>query len=73
MQDTAVQTRRREIAAEHVLFKLIEYVEGKHPGLLDYLEDSLDHLGDPAPYATKDDDGVRRIARRMITGARRDG
>lgn len=73
MTDLDVQTRQREIATEHLLFKLIEYVEGKHPGLLDYLEDSLDHLGDPAPDATKDDDGVRRIARRMIAGARRDG
>ncbi len=71
MTDPQVQTRQREIATEHLLFKLIEYVEGKHPGLLDYLEDSLDHLGDPATDATKDDEGVRRIARRMITGARR--
>lgn len=71
MTDTMVQTRQREIATEHLLFRLIEYVEGKHPGLLDYLEDSLDHLGDPADDATKDDEGVRRIARRMITGARR--
>jgi hypothetical protein len=71
MTDLHVQTRQREIATEHLLFKLIEYVEGKHPGLLDYLEDSLDHLGDPATDATKDDEGVRKIARRMITGARR--
>lgn len=72
MTDSLVQTRQREIATEHLLFRLIEYVEEKHPGLLDYLEDSLDHLGDPAADATKDDEGVRRIARRMITGARRD-
>lgn len=71
MTDTLVQTRQREIATEHLLFKLIEYVEGKHPGLLDDLEASLDHLGDPADDATKDDEGVRKIARRMITGARR--
>ncbi len=68
--DTAVQARRREIASEHLLFKLIEYVEQRHPGLLDYLEESLDHLGDPARDETKDDEAVRGIARRMITGAR---
>lgn len=68
--DTAVQARRREIASEHLLFKLIEYVEDKHPGLLDHLEGSLDHLGDPARDETKDDEAVRQIARRMITGAR---
>ncbi|WP_019515227.1 hypothetical protein [Sphingomonas sp. Mn802worker] len=68
--DTAVQARRREIASEHLLFKLIEYVEAKHPGLLDHLDGSLDHLGDPAHDETKDDEAVRQIARRMITGAR---
>ncbi|MFK3890280.1 hypothetical protein [Sphingomonas sp. NPDC079357] len=71
MTDLNVQTRQREIATEHLLFKLIEYVEGKHPGVLDYLEASLDHLGDPATDASKDDEGVRRIARKMISGARR--
>lgn len=44
-----------------------------HPGLLDYLEGSLDHLGDPADGADKDDEAVRTIARRMIHGARREG
>ena len=72
MTDTDVQTRQREIATEHLLFKLIEYVEARHPGLLDFLEDSLDHLGDPARDETKDDEGVRAIARRMIVGARRE-
>ena len=67
---TAVQARRREIAVEHLLFKLIAYVEARHPGLLDDLEDSLDHLGDPAQDDTKNDDAVRAIARRIITGAR---
>lgn len=71
--DDAVATRQREIAAEHLLFKLMEYVEAKHPGLLDFLEGSLDHLGDPATDATKDDAGVRTIARRMIAGARTQG
>ena len=71
--DTAVQARRREMAAEHVLFKTIEYVEKQHPGLLDFIEGSLDHLGDPGRGETKDDEAVRAIARKMITGARREG
>ena len=71
--DTAVQARRREIAAEHVLFKTIEYVEAQHPGLLDFVEASLDHLGDPARDETKDDEAVRAIARKMIAGARKEG
>jgi hypothetical protein len=70
---TLIQTRRREIATEHVLFKLIEYVEARHPGLLDFVESSLDHLGDPASDGSKDDEAVRDIARRMIAGARREG
>lgn len=71
--DPIVDTRRREIAAEHLLFKTIEYVEAQHPGLLDHLEASLDHLGDPAHDETKDDEAVRTIARRMIAGARAEG
>jgi hypothetical protein len=71
--DTAIQARRREIAVEHVLFKLIEYVEKREPGLLDFIEGSLDHLGDPARDESKDDEAVRDIARRMIAGARREG
>ena len=70
--DIAIQARRREIAAEHVLFKLIEYVEMRQPGLLDHIEASLSHLGDPARDDTKDDEAVREIDRRMITGARRE-
>ncbi len=73
MTDTAVQTRQREIATEHLLFKLMEYVEAQHPGLLAFMEESLDHLGDPADDDTKDDEGVREIARRMIVGARAKG
>lgn len=72
-EDTLVQTRHREIATEHVLFKLLEYVEARQPGLLDFIEGSLDHLGDPAHDGTKNDEAVRGIARRMITGARREG
>jgi hypothetical protein len=70
MTDTAVLARQREIAVEHVLFKLIEYVEKHQPGLLDYIDASLDHLGDPAHDETKDDDAVRQVARRMASGAR---
>ncbi|MCT8003385.1 hypothetical protein NZL82_16030 [Sphingomonas sanguinis] len=73
MNDTSAQTRRREIATEHLLFKTMEYVEAQHPGLLDFLEASLDHLGDPAHGTDKDDEAVREIARRMIVGARREG
>lgn len=70
MTDNAVLTRQREIAIEHVLFKLIEYVEQCHPGLLDFVEGSLDHLGDNATDETKNDEAVREISRRLITGAR---
>lgn len=72
MTDTAVLARQREIAVEHVLFKLIEYVERSDPGLLDFIEASLDHLGDPAHDETKDDDAVRAVARGMLAGARRE-
>jgi len=70
MSDATEMTRRREIAVEHVLFKLIEYVEQQQPGVLDFIEASLDHLGDNAHDETKDDQAVREIARRMIAGAR---
>jgi hypothetical protein len=72
MTDSAPLTRRREIATEHLLFRLMEYVEAGQPGLLDFLEQSLDHLGDPANGEDKDDEAVRDIARRMIAGARRE-
>jgi hypothetical protein len=68
--DTAVQARRREIATEHVLFWLVKFLEEKNPGLITYIEGSLDHLGDPAQDGTKDDEAVREIARRMLRGAR---
>lgn len=70
---SSAPTRQREIATEHLLFKTMEYVEARHPGLLDFLENSLDHLGDPTDQADKDDEAVREIARRMIVGARREG
>ena len=73
MTDMTVQTRQREMATQHLLFKTIEYVENAHPGLLTFLEDSLDYLGDPATDETKDDQAVRDIARKMIEGARAEG
>lgn len=73
MKDDIIRTRQREIATEHLLFKLIEYVESRDPGLLDFLEASLPHLGDPAQDDSKNDEGVRGIARRMIAGARAQG
>jgi hypothetical protein len=69
--ETATQTRQREIATEHLLFKLMEYIEVRHTGLLDFMEESLGHLGDPATDGTKDDEAVRKIARTMIVGARK--
>ena len=71
--DTAVQTRQREMATEHLLFKTMEYVERAQPGLLEFLEGSLTHLGDPADDATKDDAAVQAIARKMIDSARAEG
>jgi hypothetical protein len=72
LEAAMAEERRREIAVEHLLFKTMEYVEREHPGLLDHLEGSLDHLGDSAEDDTKDDEAVRTIARRMIQGARRE-
>lgn len=71
--DTATETRQREIATEHLLFKLMEFVEARHAGLLDFMEQSLNHLGDPATDETKDDEAVRQIALAMIVGARKQG
>lgn len=68
---TAVQARQREMAAEHILFQLVQHVEGQHPGLLDRIEASLDHLGDPAKDGTADDEAVREIARRFVASARK--
>jgi hypothetical protein len=73
MTDLTTRTRQREMATQHLLFKTMEYVENAHPGLLDFLESSLDYLGDPANDETKDDDAVRAIARKMIEGARAEG
>ena len=69
--ESAVQARQREIAAEHILFQLVRHVEAQHPGLLDRIEGSIDHLGDPAKDGTGDDEAVRAIARRFVASARK--
>lgn len=69
--DTAVQARQREMAAEHILFQVVRHVEAQHPGLLDRIEQSLDHLGDPARDGTGNDEAVREIARRFVASARK--
>jgi hypothetical protein len=69
--DTAVQARQREMAAEHILFQLVQHVEAQHPGLLDRIEGSINHLGDPAKDGTGDDEAVREIARRFLASARK--
>jgi hypothetical protein len=71
LEAAMIEERRREIAVEHLLFQMMGYVERQHPGLLDHLEASLDHLGDPGVGEEKDDEAVRDIARKMIAGARR--
>ena len=70
LTEAVVLERRREIAVEHLLFQTVAYVEREHPGLLDHLEQSLYHLGDPADDETKDDDAVRKIARLFIRSLR---
>ena len=68
--DNVADERRREIAMEHLLFGTICYVERHHHGLLDELDGSLGHLGDPAHDETKDDEAVREIARKFIRSLR---
>ncbi len=68
--DATIQARRREIVAEHLLFTTIRFVAARHPDLLDALEASVDHLGDPAGDATRDDEAVRAIARRFVASLR---
>ena len=69
--DSAVQARQREIAAEHILFHVVQHVEAQHPGLIDRIEASLEHLGDPARDGTADDEAVRDVARRFLASARK--
>jgi hypothetical protein len=69
--DSAIQARQREMAAEHILFQVVRHVEAQHPGLIDRIEASIGHLGDPARDGTADDEAVREIARRFVASARK--
>ena len=70
LQTQIAKDRRRELAVEHLLFGTIRYVQKQNPGLLNDLEQSLQHLGDSAHDETKDDEAVREIARRFIKSLR---
>lgn len=65
-----IETRRREMAIEHLLFGTIRFVAERHPDLLDALDGSLDGLWDKADEASRDDEAVRAIARRFIRSLR---
>ncbi|MGF3021648.1 hypothetical protein ACQVP2_02310 [Methylobacterium aquaticum] len=67
---STIQARRREIVAEHLLFTTLRFLTGRHPELLDALDGSIDHLGDPGGGATQDDEAVREIARRFVASLR---
>ena len=67
---TAVQARQREMAVEHIVFQLLRHLERESPGLIDKIEGSLDHLGDPAKDGTSDDAAVVEIARKLLASAR---
>lgn len=56
---------------EHLLFQLVGALEERAPGLVDRLEASIDHLGDPADDDTRDDEAVRAIARKFLAGLKR--
>ena len=71
LEQAIADQRHREVAVEHLLFQTAAYVERRHPGLLDHLEASLDHLGDSADDETKDDEAVRDIARQFIDSLRK--
>lgn len=73
LEEQIAEERRRELAVEHLLFGTLRYVEQQHPGLLEELEGSLEHLGDSADDETKDDERVREIARVFIQSLRRNG
>lgn len=73
LEQAIAEERRRELAVEHLLFQTVGYVERQHPGLLDHLEQSLDHLGDSAHDDTKDDEAVREVARLFIKSLRKGG
>lgn len=68
---SAVQARQREMAVEHILFHVVRHLEAKQPGLIDTIENSLDHLGDPGTDETSNDETVREIARKLLASARK--
>ena len=57
------------MAVEHIVFQLLRHLERQSPGLIDQIEGSLDHLGDPAKDGTSDDAAVVEIARKLLAGA----
>ena len=71
LSDDILEERRREMAVEHLLFRTIRFVAGRHPELLDELEASVDHLWDRGPEP-RDDERVREIARRFVSSLRRE-
>lgn len=68
--DATIQARQREIVAEHLLFTTLRFLAERHPELLDALDASVNHLGDPGGGATQDDEAVRDIARRFVASLR---
>ncbi len=54
------------MAIEHLLFGTIRFVAQRHPELLGELDRSLDHLWDSGTDATRDDEAVRTIARKLL-------
>jgi len=71
--DPVVDARRREMAAEHLLFGAIRFLAQRHPELLDELENSLGHLWDRSEGTARDDEAVREIARKFIRSLRAEG
>ena len=69
-EQAVAEERRRELAVEHLLFGTLQFIEGRHPGLLDHLESTIPSLGDNADDDTKDDEAVREIARRFLKSLR---
>lgn len=66
-------SRRREMAIEHLLFGTLRFLTTRHPELVDELEGSLDHLWDLADEQPRDDEAVRDIARRFLRALRAEG
>ncbi len=69
--ESAATARHRELAAEHMLFQSLLFMEGRNPGLFDHLDASIANLGDMADDDTKDDEAVREVARKFVQGLRR--